>query len=220
MPDIAAELAVSRSSVSLWTRDVAVEMGPRRRPSAPRPNRLRDARLAEIEAMDHAGVERLGALSDQAFLAAGAALYAGEGAKRDASVMFANSDPTMVAFFCAWLRRFFDIDEGRLRVGVYLHEGLDLDAARAHWSDVTGIPTTQFTKAYRAAPDPSMRHNKHEHGCARVVYSCVHTHRAVMGLVRALLASPPYSGVAQSVEQGTVNAKVESSSLSPGAKGP
>ena len=170
--------------------------------------------------MDAAGEDRLGTLGEQAFLAAGAALYAGEGAKRDSSVAFANSDPEMVRFFCAWLRAFFDIDETRLRLVLYLHTGRDLDAATTHWSVLTGIPPTQFTKAYRATPDASIRHNKHEHGCARVVYSCVHTHRAVMGLVRALLCSSAYSGVAQSVEQGTVNAKVESSSLSPGAKGP
>ena len=219
MPDIAVELGVSRSSVSLWTRDVPVVMGPRR-VQTPRPNRLRDARLAEIEALDAAGIARLGVLSEQAFLAAGAALYAGEGAKRDGSVMFANSDPAMVRFFCRWLRRFFAIDEGRLRVGLYLHAGLDLDAAERHWSEVTGIPRVQFTKAYRAVPDSSIRHTKHEHGCARVVYSCTRTHREVMGLVRALLASSAYSGVAQSVEQGTVNPKVVGSSPTPGAKGP
>ena len=80
MPDIAVQLGVSRSSVSLWTREIVAETGPRR-VRTPRPNRLRDARLAEIEAMDRAGIERLGELSEQAFLAAGAALYAGEGAK-------------------------------------------------------------------------------------------------------------------------------------------
>jgi hypothetical protein len=34
-------------------------------------------------------------LSDQAFLAAGVALYAGEGAKRDGAVNFANTDAAM-----------------------------------------------------------------------------------------------------------------------------
>jgi hypothetical protein len=38
------------------------------------------------------------------------------------------------------LRRFFVVDESRLRVHLYLHEGLDLDAANAFWSDVTSIP--------------------------------------------------------------------------------
>ena len=195
MPDIAAELGVSRSSVSSWTRDVPVAMGPRR-VATPRANRLRDARMAEIAAMDAWGRARLGAtLSEQAFLAAGAALYAGEGAKGDREVAFANSDPAMVAFFCAWLRTFFDVDESRLRVAVYLHQGLDLDAAQRTRSACTGVPLAQFTKAYRAVADPSIRHNKHEFGCARVRYSCASTHRAVMGLCRALLTSPlPFRG--------------------------
>lgn len=191
MPDIARELGVSRSSVSLWTRDVPVEMGPRRVRYGPRPNRLRDARLAEIATMDAAGVDRLGLLSDQAFLAAGAALYAGEGAKTDGSVVFANSDSRMVAFFCAWLRRYFEVDESRLRVSVYLHQGLDLEAATSFWSLVTTVPPDQFTKPYRAVPDAGIRNNKHVHGCCRVSYSCSRTHRAVMGLCRALLSSAP-----------------------------
>ena len=91
--------------------------------------------------------ERIGALSDDAFLAAGAALYAGEGAKRDGKVTFANTNPAMVAFFCAWLRRFFAIDESRLRVRVYLHEGLDLDAAERFWSEVTGDPCDAVQRA-------------------------------------------------------------------------
>lgn len=198
MPDIAAELGVSRSSVSLWTRDVPVEMGPRRVRAA-RPNRLRDRRLAEVAAMDRWGTDRLGQLSEQAFLAAGAALYAGEGAKRDRRVSLANSDPTIVAFFVAWLRHFFEVDERRLRVRLYLHEGLDLEAAVRHWGAVTGVPASQFGKPYRAVPDDGIRSNKHEFGCATVSYSCSTTHRGVMGLCRALLSSTGYSGVAQSV---------------------
>jgi len=72
--------------------------------------------------------------SDDAFLAAGLALYAGEGSKSEGKVLFANTDPTMVAFFCAWLRHFFDIDEARMRARVYLHAGLDLDATERFWS--------------------------------------------------------------------------------------
>jgi len=35
----------------------------------------------------------------------------------------------MMLLFCTWLRRFFDVDESRLRVHLYLHQGLDLDGA-------------------------------------------------------------------------------------------
>ena len=189
MAQIAARLGVSRSSVSLWTRDVAFTPGPRHRGRAVRPGPLQRARLAEIEALDQAGRERLGSLSEQAFLAAGAALYAGEGAKGDREVKFANTDPALVRFFCQWLRRFFVIEEARLRVRVYLHEGLDLEAAEAFWSDVTGVPRPQFRRAYRPPANPSIRHVRHVNGCVYVRYTCAETHRAVMGVVRALLLS-------------------------------
>ena len=126
-------------------------------------------------------------LSEDAFLAAGLALYAGEGAKRDGEVKFANTDPAMVRFFCAWLRRFFEIDEARLRIHVYLHDGLDLDGAEGFWSELTGVPRSQFRAPYRAVADPTLRRTKHLQGCVYVRYSCSMTHRRIMGLVRALL---------------------------------
>jgi transcriptional regulator with XRE-family HTH domain len=194
LQDIANELGVSKSSVSLWVRGVPFTPSKRRTGPQRRPNALHEAKLAQIAALNAEGVERIGTLNDDAFLAAGVALYAGEGTKRDGAVRFANSDPSMVRLFCAWLRRFFEIDETRLRARVYLHQGLDLEAAQVHWSEITGIPPGQFRKAYRAAPDPTIRRNKHEFGCAYVDYSCSRTHRQVMGLVRALLSSDAIPG--------------------------
>src|SRR5262249_15631205 len=131
---------------------------------------------------------RLGRLSDDAFLAAGLALYAGEGSKTGNAVTFANTDATMVAFYCAWLRRFFRIDESRLRARVYLHEGLDLDAAETFWSGGTGVPREHFRTPYRAKADPSIRRTKHPNGCVYVRYCCAHTLREILGLIRALLS--------------------------------
>jgi transcriptional regulator with XRE-family HTH domain len=194
LADIAARLCVSKSSVSLWVRDVPFTPSKRRHGPQRRPHAQRVAKLQQIEDLNAAGKARIGSLSDEAFFVAGVALYAGEGAKADGCLKFANSDPTMVRFFCAWLRRFFEIDEARLRMAVYLHQGLDLDAAEASWSVVTGIPRRQFTKPYRAVADASIRHNKHEHGCAYVSYSCTTTHRRIMGFVRALLSSGAIPG--------------------------
>ncbi|MBM3675945.1 MAG: hypothetical protein FJW88_13570 [Actinobacteria bacterium] len=115
-------------------------------------------------------------------------------AKGGGEVTFANTDPEMVRFYCAWLRWFFAIDEERLRVRVYLHEGLDLDAAEAFWSEVTGVPRSQFRPGYRAPADPTIRRNKHEFGCVYVRYTCATTHRRIMGLQRALLSSEAIPG--------------------------
>jgi hypothetical protein len=192
--DIATELGVAKSSVSLWVREVPFEPRTRRASVDRRPHPQHLAKLAEIEACNLEGIGRIGTLSDEAFLAAGAALYAGEGSKTQAKVTFANTAARMIAFFCAWLRRFFAVDEARLRVRVYLHQGLDIDAAEQFWSEVTGVPRSQFNRPYRAKADPSIRSNKHENGCAYVDYCCSRTHRMVMGLVRALLASDAIPG--------------------------
>ena len=193
LADIASILSVSKSSVSLWVRDIPIEI-VRRAPVRHRPHPQHEAKLAQIATCDEQGIIRLSALSDPAFLAAGAALYAGEGSKGDGKVLFANTDPGMVRFFCLWLRRFFTIDESRLRARVYLHEGLSIEDAEQFWSDLICIPLTQFRAPYRATPDPSIRRTKHVHGCMYVYYCCSRTHREIMGLVRALLSSNAIPG--------------------------
>jgi hypothetical protein len=195
LADIAARLGVSKSSVSLWVRDVAFDPRPRSTRGRSRaPNALQRRKQAEIAHLLDQGRDRVGRLSEREFLVAGIALYAGEGSKEDGRLRFSNSDPRMIVFFCSWLRRFFEIDESRLRVHLYLHQGLDLAATIAYWSALTGIPPTQFLKPCRAVPDPSIRQAKHVHGCVGIGYSCSATHRSIMGLVAALLGAGAIPG--------------------------
>ena len=192
--DIATTLGVSKSSVSLWVRDVPFTPSPKRRGPKRNTHPASRAKQQQIEDLNAAGIERIGRLSEEAFLAAGLALYAGEGGKTDGAVKFANTSAAMVSFFCSWFRHFFDVDEARLRGRVYLHEGLDLGVAESMWSELTGIPRSQFGAPYRARADPTIRRVKHEHGCMYVIYSCTTTHRSIMGLIRALLASTAIPG--------------------------
>jgi hypothetical protein len=98
--EIATALQVSKSSVSVWVRDVPYRPTPRRTGPNQRRQPLRERRLREIADLDRAGRERIGVLTDGAFLAAGAALYAGEGAKGDGRVIFAKhgsgDDPVLL----------------------------------------------------------------------------------------------------------------------------
>ncbi|MCD9622393.1 hypothetical protein [Rhabdothermincola salaria] len=188
LQEIADELGVGKGSVSVWVRDVEFVPKPRSTARKRGPNALQRRKAAEIEELSDEGRRRIGTLSERDLLIAGAALYAGEGAKTDGAVKLANSDPRMIGIFCQWLRTFFEVDESRLRVSLYLHRGLDLEEAITFWSSLTSIPASQFTKPYRAVPDPSIRRSKHPMGCPAIVYSCSRTHRAVMGLVEALLS--------------------------------
>jgi hypothetical protein len=194
LQEIADELGVAKSSVSQWVRDVDFDASSRRSAVTHRRPRgsdhpLRRRKLAQLEQLRQEGLERIGTLSDREFLVAGLGLYAGDGAKGDMEVKFANSNPVLVGFFCRWLRRFFDVDEQRLRVVLYLHDGLDLAAANQHWSGVTGIPTDQFSRPYRAVADATIRHNKHVHGCAHVRYGCSRPQRTILAQTEALSAA-------------------------------
>jgi len=195
LQQIADEPGVAKSSVSLWVRDVSFTPRPSD-PSASRrrgPNTLQRRKQAEIDELLAAGRQRIGQLSEREFLVAALLLYAGEGAKTDGAVKLANSDAALVALFCAWLRHFFDIDEARLRVHLYLPQGLDLDAAITFWSQVTNVPRGQFGRPYRAVADPSLRRTKHVHGCATIGYCCSRTHRGIIGLMGAAVASRAWS---------------------------
>jgi transcriptional regulator with XRE-family HTH domain len=189
LAEIAAELGVGKGSLSVWVR--GVDFVPRPRSTARRrePNALQRRKADETAKLREEGRQRIGELIEREFLMAGVMLYAGEGAKRDGNLRLANSDPRMISFFCSWLRHFFEIDESRLRVRLYLHQGLDLEEAVHFWSELTAIPPNQFIKPYRAVPDPSIRRSKHPLGCPAVGYGCSRTHRGVMGLVHALLES-------------------------------
>jgi len=185
--EIARELGVSKASVSVWVRDVDFTPKPRNRghPAGPfHPMRLK--KEAETARLLQEADEWLRVLSDRDLTMYCLGLYQGEGAKTPGSLSMANTNPIVLRTLVTWLRRRFEIDESRLRVRLYLHEGLDLEASMTHWSDVLEIPTSQFQKPYRASADPTRRSAKHTNGCATLIYSCTTTHRTVLAMIEAV----------------------------------
>jgi hypothetical protein len=186
--DIARELNVSKASVSVWVRDVEFVPKPRNRghPSH-RPHPLTIKKQAELQRCRAEAAVTIGQLSDRDILVYGLALYLGEGAKTSQSGFgLANTSVEVMVSFMVWLRRCFEIDESRMRARLYLHEGLDLEAATVFWSDALGIPAAQFTAAYRPESRDRFRGSKHPNGCITVRYSDVTLHRRVMALISAL----------------------------------
>ena len=190
LADIANELGVAKSSVSKWVRDVEFEPHPRRAARRRGPNKLQQAKAAEIERFRVEGIERVGRLTEREFFMAGLGLYAGDGAKSGGAVKFANSNPDLIRFFCSWFRTFFEVDESRLRVRLYLHDDLDLRGAESFWSHVTGIPTDQFNEAYRPVARSTFRTNRHVHGCCHVAYGSTREIRRILGLLSGMMLIP------------------------------
>lgn len=187
LQEIADELGVARGTVSVWVRDVDFTPKPRNRGAASqRPHPLHLAKLAEIDQCREEAAAWVSTWTERELTAFCLGLYAGEGNKTKSMVGLANTNPMLLLVFLTWLRSEFHIDESRLRVVLYLHEGLDLDAAVTFWSDLLDIPPSQFGKPYRAAADPTRRSRKHEYGCATVRYSCSLTIRRLLALIEAV----------------------------------
>jgi hypothetical protein len=185
--EIAQELGVSKGTVSVWVRDVDFVPRPRTRghPAGPKhPMRLK--KEAEIARCREEAAVWVGELTEREFTMFALGLYAGEGDKTGGSLGMANTNPVYLLGFLTWLRRTFEIDESRLRVALYLHEGLDIDAAVSYWSTLLGIAPRQFTKPYRAEDNPSIRLTKHVYGCPKVRYSSTFLHRRVLAMIEAI----------------------------------
>jgi transposase len=163
--EIAAELGVSKGSVSLWVRDMPrrgkLSYEEFRQRNADGVSRYWQAESARREALRQqisaTGADEIGVLSDREVLIAGAIAYWCEGSKskphrREDRVTFINSDPRLVTFFLRFLAA-AGVASKDLICRVYIHETADVAAAEKFWQDLTGLPHDQFRQ-------PSLkRHN-------------------------------------------------------------
>lgn len=174
---IEAELGCSRSSVSLWVRDL------------PRPERKRTReesaaiarkgweeklRIRDEERKRTKEVARqaVGNLSDRELFLVGVGLYWAEGSKdkpydRRENVTFVNSDPGMIKVFLAWLR-LLGVQRDRLRFTVMIHEKADVAGAEQYWADLVEADISAFNKTTLKTHNPkTVRKNTGEsyRGC-------------------------------------------------------
>ena len=111
----------------------------------------------------------------------GCMLYWGEGDKKQTHlVAVTNTDPKILVYFANWLRKYFDIDEGRLRCRLYIWEDLDELKAKEFWSKILKIPLNQFTKSYISKSKPKIRKNRHVNGVCRVGYCSTNILKDIM----------------------------------------
>ncbi len=202
--EIVAALGVSKSSVSLWVRDMPrpprlsyeetrkrTAEGVRRYGAAERP-----AREARREVVRAAAAADIGVLSARDILIAGAIAYWCEGAKRKAyrqteAVAFINSDPDLIKLFLRFLA-VAGVEPTQLGFRVHIHESADVAAAEQFWRAVTGAEAAQFHRSTLKRHNPrTIRKNvgADYHGCLIVsVRQSGDLYQRIEGWVRAATA--------------------------------
>ncbi|MEU9555437.1 hypothetical protein [Streptomyces fumanus] len=204
---IQMELGCSKSSVSLWVRDLpAPERRSRTREESSAiakkgwQARLR-VREEERQRTRRRAEEETRGMADRELFFAGVALYWAEGSKskpysRRERVTFVNSDPNVISVFLAWLA-LLEVDPASLRFAVQIHETADVAAAEAFWAEHVGIKSDDLLKTSlkRHNPITNRKNTDQEYrGCLRVdVRDGAELYRRIegwwYGIVGAVIAS-------------------------------
>ena len=143
--EIRKVIPVSKSTLSLWLRDLPRPKRTRNASLAGEANKKRWSRIRQLlleeDTEEFASYE----LNRNAVTFIGAALYWAEGQKR-VGFNFANSDPFMIEVYLWWLRNIIEVDESDLKanIHVYLDGEVNYEEVLNFWSDLTGIEEYNF----------------------------------------------------------------------------
>jgi len=159
MQQIADELNISKSSVSVWVRHIVLtQVAQKRIQKREKVGRdLGNATLKikhdrmKLEIRDEAFlfIKKLGPLHKENQILLFALIYWCEGAK-DARVgiAFTNSDPKLVRFVVDTLVSCFDISRGSLKAVLHLHSYHNEAVQKRFWAKQIGIELSQFRKTF------------------------------------------------------------------------
>ena len=118
--ELAALLGVSRSSISLWVRDIELTTEQRealRRRMGARIDGSRANAVIALERRKEAQASgRARARHGELLHVAGCMLFWAEGSRSRNTVEFVNSDPAMVKFFVSFLRSCYAVPDSKVRV--------------------------------------------------------------------------------------------------------
>lgn len=172
--DIAREVKVSRSSASIWCREIrltkeqeqrlfkrAMKGRARGRILGASTNHLR--KLERIAFHVQEGKKAIPTLSAKELLLVGAAIYWGEGSKKS-QLGFINSDPDMIVFMYRWFQKALGARKEdflpRILINA-LHKRRD-KVIKNYWAQLLGLPVSQFKKTTFIKRPNTKRYSNHD----------------------------------------------------------
>lgn len=199
---IAEELKLSKSTISLWVRDIILsieQLEALRKNSIIGSERARlqwanfqkNRRIQIQKEKENEGISMVGHLSNREFFVSGIALYWAEGSKKSGELSFCNSDPKIIQFMINWFEVFFNlhVDDFRLVVGINeIHREREFSVTK-YWSRLTKIPQSQFQKtSFKKVQNKKIYENFSAHyGTLTVrVLKSRHFYYKMLGLISGL----------------------------------
>jgi transcriptional regulator with XRE-family HTH domain len=193
---IARLLNVSRSSVSLWVRDIELTEGQHEALRARNP--IYNQQLAgrggtsarrRVERRAFQDHGRALARRGDPIHAAGCMLYWAEGWKARNQVHFSNSDPEMIRFFVAFWRRSFGLraEDIRLTCNLFADHAERQHEIERFWLEVTALPRSSLCRSIvnvYSKYSLKKRTNKLPYGTCRVVVHRTSVVQSIYGAIQ------------------------------------
>jgi hypothetical protein len=192
--EISSILKVSKSTISLWTKNIAISIkGVKRIKEKSIAANLKSSETLhkrKLARQSTASIEATKVFSEvkpdfNTGIIALSFMYWCEGSKDDRTLGFTNSDPDLVKIFLVLLRQSFKIDENKLRICMHLHDYHNEIEMQNFWSLITNIPSEQFNKTFK-------KKSKHKYtkdgykGCVKITYHDAHISRVIQSFAKNL----------------------------------
>jgi len=206
--DIAKKLKVSKSTVSLWCRNISLNPKQIKRLVEKQKigsysgrlkflEKIRDKRIKEVAKLKKEGLKEVGKVNKRDIFIAGIAMYVSEGATSPSKeeVSFYNSDPKIILFILKWFKKICKISDDRFAIQIRINEihKKRIKKVENYWSELTGIPLSQFTKTILIKVKNKKIYPNHNtyYGTVRVmVHRGVQLRRKINGWIEGLLKAP------------------------------
>ncbi len=195
---IVKEINCSKSSVSVWIRDIPLtakqidrlklSQDRGRAKAANHPNSPKLQWFNLRQKITATAQKEISKYSSEELKLIGAALYWAEGYRQSRNLfIFSNCDPDMVKLMMKFLREICKVPAEKLRGGVNIHPTLDSDKAQKYWSNVSGIPGRQFHQPHVSVSRASQQKRQTlPYGTFRIVVSDVILCSKIKGWIEGL----------------------------------
>jgi transcriptional regulator with XRE-family HTH domain len=194
--EIAEQLGVSKSSVSLWCRDIALSPDQEAALLAKNPAlngqllgmrvRRERCRLRRIEAQEHG---RELARKGDPIHRGGCMLYWAEGSKTRNAVQIVNSDADLLDTFLHFLRVCYAVPDQAMTLSVncFLGNGLTLEEIHDWWLTRLGLPSSCLRRAVVNRPSSASKRlkvNVLPRGTARLTVHSTDVIQSIYGAIQ------------------------------------
>lgn len=202
--DIAKKLHISKSTASIWCRDIELSETQikrliERQGQSQLKGRLKGAmlnkqrRLHIIEQSNNQGMDSMGKLTDRDMLVVAVALYWAEGSKTDSTggFVFVNSDPEMIKIMNHFLIHILNVPKKDISCRIQInriHEPR-INTVLKFWKKMLDLQSLQMKKPYYIDTKVSKvypNHNRYFGVCRLGVAKSSRLKYKMLGLIQAL----------------------------------